>query len=54
VESHIMVDRELSLVDAHKISNRIENLIHEIFGDETLVTLHVEPLPGKNSEHREY
>lgn len=51
VEAHIMVPRDLSLVHAHRISSEIERKIHSIFGVETLVTLHVEPLPGKGEEH---
>ncbi len=51
LEAHIMVDRSLSLVTAHDVSTRIEGAIHEIFGEETLITLHVEPLPEKGSSH---
>lgn len=53
IEAHIMVDRSLSLVEAHDVSTRIERSIHEIFGDETLITLHVEPLPRKGGFHTE-
>ena len=51
IEAHIMVPRELSLVDAHRISSEIERKIHNIFGAETLITLHVEPMPEKGREH---
>lgn len=51
IEAHLMVDRHLSLVDAHKISSDIEREIHAVFGEETLITLHVEPLPEKGKNH---
>jgi len=53
VEAHIMVDRTLSLVEAHDVSTRLERSIHDVFGEETLITLHVEPVPEKGDIHRE-
>lgn len=53
IEGHIMVDRSLSLVEAHDASTRIERSIHDVFGEETLITLHVEPLPEKGKIHVE-
>lgn len=51
IEAHLMVDRHLSLVEAHKISSDIERKVHAVFGEETLITLHVEPLPEKGKNH---
>lgn len=53
IEAHIMVNRSMSLVKAHDVSSRLEGEIHDIFGEETLVTLHVEPLPERGAVHRE-
>lgn len=40
---HIEVDRDLSLVDAHEISTRIENRLKEICGKNSHFSIHVEP-----------
>lgn len=49
VSLHVMVDREISLDEAHKISEIIEDKIQENFPDTEHVTTHLEPyvtVPG--------
>jgi cation diffusion facilitator family transporter len=43
VDVHVVVRRDLSLVDAHSIADRIEDDLRTEFGREMFVTLHVEP-----------
>jgi cation diffusion facilitator family transporter len=45
VEAHVMVDKNLSLLEAHHISSVIEKKIYAKYGEDTLVTIHVEPGP---------
>jgi len=45
VEAHVMVDRNLSLLEAHDISIAIEKKICSSYGKDTLVTIHTEPGP---------
>ena len=40
---HVMVDREINLLSAHKISEIIEEKIHEQIPDITHATIHLEP-----------
>jgi len=40
---HVMVDREINLLSAHKISEVIEQKIHEQIPDITHATIHLEP-----------
>lgn len=51
METHILVDRTMGLVEAHNIASTIEDRIHNEFGSETLISLHVEPLPEKGGNH---
>ncbi len=49
VSLHVMVDREINLDEAHKISEVIEDRIQENFPDTEHVTIHLEPyvtVPG--------
>ena len=43
VDVHVVVRRDLSLVEAHEIADAIEDALRKEFGRETFVTLHVEP-----------
>ena len=43
VDVHVVVRRDLSLVEAHAIADAIEDALRKEFGRETFVTLHVEP-----------
>ena len=40
---HVMVDREINLLSAHKISEIIEEKIQEHLPDITHATIHLEP-----------
>lgn len=44
IDAHIVVDSMLTVAEAHEITDEIESELHNEFGDETHVTLHVEPL----------
>ncbi len=44
IEFHILVDPRLGIRSAHRIATDIELRIREIFGKNSIVTIHVEPL----------
>lgn len=43
VDIHIKVDRNLSIVAAHNISTSVEDKIKGAFGEDTFISVHVEP-----------
>lgn len=43
VDLHIYVDKDLSVLDAHDIASRVESKVWDRFGQETFVSVHVEP-----------
>jgi cation diffusion facilitator family transporter len=50
IEMHFRVDPLMTVTEGHAIASRIENLLHEAFGPEAILTLHVEPLKTKVKE----
>lgn len=44
IEAHIRMDGNLSLLDAHNLTSQVEHKLKERFGDETHITLHMEPI----------
>ena len=50
IEAHVRMDGDLSLHSAHEIVSGLERKIKERFGNDTLVTLHMEPLPGPHDK----
>jgi cation diffusion facilitator family transporter len=48
VDIHIEVDPGLNIREAHAISDRVENALHEQFGPDTVNTVHMDP--GEKSE----
>ena len=53
VEAHVMVDRSLSMVEAHDMATRAEQTLEEGIRGQLFVNLHVEPLPEPGRPHRE-
>lgn len=51
IEAHIMVDHRISIIEAHNISSKVEDMLTEHFGRETQVNIHIEP---DNLVHNEY
>ena len=43
IEAHIRMDGNMSLLQAHEITSEIEKKLKARFGDQTIVTLHMEP-----------
>jgi cation diffusion facilitator family transporter len=43
IVAHIVVNQTLSLVEAHDISTDVENALKRRFGDQTQISIHVEP-----------
>lgn len=43
LEMHIVVDNSLDIITAHNLTTEIESDIKDIFGDSTIITLHIEP-----------
>ena len=44
IDMHIKVDKNLSIIKAHDISTLVENKLKASFGDDSFVSIHVEPL----------
>ena len=51
IEAHVMVDHRISIIEAHDISSKVEDLLTEHFGHETQVNIHIEP---DNLVHDQY
>jgi cation diffusion facilitator family transporter len=43
IDTHIEVDRSLSIESAHDIATRVEECIREAYGHDTVVNVHMEP-----------
>jgi divalent metal cation (Fe/Co/Zn/Cd) transporter len=39
----ILVEKSLNAVEAHQISDKVEGVIRNFIGPETIVTVHIEP-----------
>ena len=44
IEVHIKVDKDLDIIQAHDISTSVERRLKDAFGEESFVSIHVEPL----------
>ena len=44
VEVHIRMNGDLSLFEAHRVTSVVERLLKERFGENTIVTIHTEPI----------
>lgn len=44
IDAHIVVDSTLTVAEAHDITDKVESELHTEYGDETHITLHIEPL----------
>ena len=44
IEAHIRMDGNMSLFDVHNLTTQVEKKLKEKFGDETHITLHMEPV----------
>ena len=44
IEAHIRMDGNLSLFEAHNLTSQVEQKLKERFGDDTHITLHMEPI----------
>ncbi|MEJ2053548.1 MAG: cation diffusion facilitator family transporter [Calditrichaceae bacterium] len=44
IDLHIKVDNDLSIVEAHDISTSVEDKLKESFGEDSFISIHVEPL----------
>lgn len=49
IQGHILVNADMSIVQAHDIANRVEEALTERFGPETQISIHVEPLTVRKS-----
>ena len=45
IEAHVRLDGEMPVRDAHEIVSGIEGRLRDRFGRNTLVTIHMEPIP---------
>lgn len=43
IDIHIKVDKSLNIVEAHDIASRVERNLKDYLGDETFVSVHIEP-----------
>lgn len=51
IEAHIMVDHNISIVEAHHISTEVEERLTEHFGRETQINIHIEPDNFSHENH---
>lgn len=47
IEMHFRVDPKMTVAEGHVIASKIEQLLHEAFGNDAILTLHVEPIKQK-------
>lgn len=43
IESHILVDENLNIKEAHDIAGQVEGKIKELVGENSIITIHIEP-----------
>jgi cation diffusion facilitator family transporter len=43
IDVHVFVDKDLKVVKAHDIASNLEDKIYQEFGEETFISVHVEP-----------
>lgn len=43
ISAHVVVDPNITVAAAHEITVKAENIVREKFGNETLISIHVEP-----------
>ncbi len=43
MDFHLLVDPELSVRDGHDIATGVEDAIRDRFGDDTMISVHLEP-----------
>ena len=43
IEGHILVDDNLNIKDAHDIAVEIENRMKDLVGEDSIITIHIEP-----------
>lgn len=43
IDVHVKVDKTLTIVEAHNISSAVEKELENIFGEKTLISVHIEP-----------
>lgn len=51
IEMHIMVDHNISIVEAHLISTEVEDRLRAQFGKETQISIHIEPDNFSHTNH---
>lgn len=51
IDAHIMVDHNLNIVDAHNIATEVEKALKDRFGNETQISLHIEPDNFSHQNH---
>lgn len=51
IEMHILVNHEITIVEAHGISTEVEHALKEHFGDDTQISVHVEPDNFSHENH---
>lgn len=50
IESHILVDESLNIKDAHDIAGKVELKIKELVGENSIITIHIEPYDQNDGE----
>lgn len=51
IDAHLMVDHRITIVEAHDIATEVENALKERFGNETQISLHLEPDNFSHENH---
>lgn len=51
IDAHIMVDHNISIVEAHRIATVVENRLTETYGTGTQISIHIEPDNFSHENH---
>ncbi len=51
IEFHIMVNPQMNITEAHDIATEIEDLLKEKFGENSIVTIHIEPYSKEEAQN---
>lgn len=53
IEVHVRVEPEMTVRSSHALASRVERGLHEAFGADAIVTIHVEPRKASVAEREQ-
>lgn len=52
IDMHVRMDGRITLEEAHRTATAIEHKLRELFGEGTLISIHVEPIKDSASSRQ--